>query len=428
MKTSIWQIAIAVVFFAAPGAAQSTLPESDEIQSVATRPNDDSVPHHSAKADERNESSIRIGNALRIDFKAQFRIESRGSEGPVGGHDDAGIDVARKRIGIDGALGKLVRFQVETELGEGNPWRDVYVDYHQFKTVQLQAGQFKLPFSFDENTASTNLDFVYRSAAASQLAPGRDRGVMLHGRVWRRALKYEAGVFVGDGDNVRATSQNRVSGATTIAGRMTLMPFVRSNSLLATLHGGIAFTGSGLSEGISGLRGRTALDASFFPRLFWVNGGRRRTGVETRWKPGPFSVTAEYMRVTDERLGQGTTGEDLSPLVGAGWYVSGTWALPPSLFPRRAGRAQLAARFEGLRFGSVASQDDVASISPRADPISATRDRLATIGMNWRVNRWVRLQGNVLRESVTTTQGPLAGRGAFWSRVLRVQLNLGTGR
>jgi hypothetical protein len=41
-----------------------------------------------------------------------------------------------------------------------------------------------LPSSLDENTSPTNLDFVYRSLAANQLPPGRDRGVMVHGRLF----------------------------------------------------------------------------------------------------------------------------------------------------------------------------------------------------------------------------------------------------
>ena len=91
--------------------------------------------------------------------------------------------MARKRIGVEGVIVGLFGFQVERELEEDDPWRDVYVNYQQFDAVQVMGGKFKLPFSLEENTSSTNLDFAYRSLAATYLAPGRDIGVMVHGRV-----------------------------------------------------------------------------------------------------------------------------------------------------------------------------------------------------------------------------------------------------
>ena len=79
------------------------------------------------------------------------------------------------------------------ELEGENAWRDVYANYQQFDFVQVQGGKFKLPFSLDENTSPTNLDFVYRSLAARVLAPGRDRGVMVHGRAARSNRPLRAG-------------------------------------------------------------------------------------------------------------------------------------------------------------------------------------------------------------------------------------------
>jgi hypothetical protein len=51
------------------------------------------------------------------------------------------------------------------------------------KAIRVRAGRFKVPFSLEETTGVKHLDFVDRSLAATQLAPGRDVGVMAHGRV-----------------------------------------------------------------------------------------------------------------------------------------------------------------------------------------------------------------------------------------------------
>ena len=98
------------------------------------------------------------------------------------GDEDGGLDIARRRVGIEGRVARIFDYQAEYELG-AHEWRDVYLDYRQFKAVQVRAGVFKLPFGLEENTSATNLDFVYRARISARLAPGRDRGVSVHGRV-----------------------------------------------------------------------------------------------------------------------------------------------------------------------------------------------------------------------------------------------------
>jgi phosphate-selective porin OprO and OprP len=321
-------------------------------------------------------------------------------------------------------------------LDGSDPWRDVYVDYRQFAYAEVQAGKFKLPFSLDETTSSTNLDFVYRSRAATQLAPGRDHGAMVHGRVLKGKLHYEVGMFDHDGKNARTNNPDRVFGGTTVAGRVTMQPFRRQKTAVRDLQFGVAFTHSDVPTGYSSLRGRTALDASFFPSDVWVQGQRRRVGLEARWRPGPFSVKSEYIRVTTERLGQSVEDMDLSPVLATGWYVSGTWAITGEAkadgldHPRHPilrggyGAIELAMRVEGLAFGSTAS-NDLPSASPRADVIQGNSDRVSTFGVNWYPYRGIKVQLNVVRESIADpSQGPLPSQPVFWSRVVRFQFQL----
>jgi phosphate-selective porin OprO/OprP len=377
--------------------------------------------------------SLHLGRGTRIDFRARLTGDLRRSEAELG--DASAFDVARRRVGIEGRIAGVADYQVEYEISSDDPWRDVYIDYRQFNPVQVQAGKFKLPFSLDENTSSTNLDFVYRSRAATQLAPGRDRGVMVHGRV-ATVLQYEVGFFDHDGRNARTNNPDHVFGGATTAGRATLQPFRASKTDLSDLQFGVAFTTSDIPEGITGMRGRTALDAPFFPADLWVQGARRRVGLEVRWRPGPFSVKAEYIRVHTDRLGQSVEDADLSPFVANGWYVSGTWLATGErkasgadnprrpLFRGGFGAVELAARLEALGFGSSAS-GDVPSSSPRADVVLGNRDRAVTVGINWYPHRGIKIQGNLIRETFTDPiRGPLPSQPGFWSQVFRVQLSL----
>lgn len=302
--------------------------------------------------------------------------------------------------------------------------------------MQVQGGKFKLPFSLDENTSATNLDFVYRSLAANVLAPGRDRGVMIHGRLPGRVFRYELGTFDRDGRNARSRNPERVSGGRALAGRLLAQPFRSSKSVAADLQFGVAWTASEVPLGVRSLRGRTTFEATFFDPDLWVQGHRRRTGFQARWRPGPFSVKSEYIRMTTERRGQSVEDTDLSPLVATGWYISGTWALTGEkkadglAAPRRPflrdgfGALEIAVRLEKIAFGSLADAD-VPSSSPRADVVSGNDVAATTLGVNWYLNRWVKIQVNAIRETIGDPhRGPLPARNSFWSHSTRFQFTL----
>jgi phosphate-selective porin OprO/OprP len=364
--------------------------------------------------------SITAGDWLRVDFRARFQGDVRKSEAPIRGDEDGGLDIARRRVGIDGQAGH-VGFQVEYEVG-AHEWRDVYVDYRQFKPAQVRAGIFKVPFGLEENTSATNLDFIYRARISSRLAPGRDRGVSVHGRVLKNVVSYEAGVFGNDGVNARPSNSTRVFGKRTWAVRVLTHPFRSSRSPLASVQIGAAISGTDVPLGFPAVRARTVFGASFYDSDVWVQGRRQRTGLEARWQPGRVSIQSEYIRLTDERRGQSVEDGDLSPLLAHGWYVSGTYAVTRKR--NRYGRIEAAVRYETLSFGSKGHAGEP-SKCPRADAVLGNIDRVTTLGVNWHVNRWVKVQANLIREDIgRPAMGPLPERSSFWSRAFRLQLTL----
>ena len=380
--------------------------------------------------------SLHLGKGTHIDLRARVQFDARGAESPGNDTDEAETDFARRRIALEGEIKGVVAFEIDRELEGENPWRDVYANYQQFDVVQVQGGKFKVPFSLDENTSPTNLDFVYRSLAARVLAPGRDRGVMAHGRLLDRIVRYELGIFDHDGRNARTQNLERVYGARTLAGRVVAQPLRSSKSVAADLQVGLAFTSSDVPEGTRSLRGLTTFEETFFDPDLWVQGRRDRTGFELRWRPGPFSIKSEYMRVTTERRGQSVEDTDLSPLLATGWYVSGTWAVtgenkadglnkPRRPFMRGGlGAFEVAVRLEELTFASVAT-DGVPSLSRRADVVDASSDRVTTIGANWYLNQWIKIQINAIRESIVNPERrPLTATGSSWSYVTRFQFTM----
>src|SRR5262245_46041355 len=306
----------------------------------------------------KDHPSLRFGKTLRIDFRARFQADARSFSGVEG---ESSFEFRRARVGIQGALLKRLEFELEGELLDPeNPWRDVYLNYRYRPSLEFQVGRFKVPFGLDQLIRITDQDYLFRSRAADLLTPGRDTGLMVHGRFFKKSLNYQVGMFRSDGDNAGA-------GQRTAAVRLTAMPFrwLPAPRLLKKLTVGVAATQSELPEGLNSLRGRTLSRHTFFDRVF-VSGNRTRLGTEADWSHGPFSIRGEWLQLEDTRRNQGVRGQDLPNLVGRGWYVSGTWMVTGEkkgrgVKPRKEslreggwGAGEMAARYEELRFGSRA--------------------------------------------------------------------------
>ena len=383
--------------------------------------------------------SLRWGKLLRVNFRAKLQNDFRAFE-PEVATDEGLYELHRARIGVEGRLLKTFEFELERELaGTQNPWKDVFINWRHFRHVQIKAGKFKAPFGMEQLVGPSQTDFIYRAGISEYLVPGRDVGVMAHGRFFDRGLNFAAGLFRHDGDNARIKDNERAAGRT-IAGRLTVVPLRRTPlpALLKDLELGGAFTIGEVEEGSNSLRGRTVAKEYFFRRLN-VNGRRLRLGTELRWEHGPFGINSEYIQVSDERRGQGLAGDDLSDLVSRGWYLSGVWTLFDRTEGPRAkhqsfvesvyetngiGAVQLAVRYEQLRFGSL-DHLGPASRDSRAANILGNSNRALTFGANWMLNRHTRIQVNAIHEKIEDIQrSPIPGREHFWTRLCRLQFVL----
>jgi phosphate-selective porin OprO and OprP len=393
--------------------------------------------------------SLRYGNIFRIDLEAKLQEDGHSSYAVVKGLNT--WELHRNRFGVQGRLFKQIEYEVEREFTEkeltdkdvllgitpSSHWKDVYINVTSMKNAQLQIGKFKVPFGLDELTGVTHNDFVYRSLGAIYLDPARDIGGMVHGRFFKRGLNYWAGVFKHDGDNAR--SKKIQGGDLTFSGRVTGMPFrALTTSSLGLVEVGTAFAASALSDDSfqpNGLRGRTVMTQDTFYDTVFVKGHRRRWEADVDWTTGPASARAEYTWVSDDRLGQGIANEDLPDARARAWYVSGTWLLTGEdkkrpvkpaqpLFQGGIGAIEIGARYERLWFDSAGGADEPFRNS-RAETIFPTSDRALTLGVNWTLNRFVKLQVNGIREHVGDPErNPVPNGAAFWSRVIRLQFVL----
>jgi len=438
-------------------AAKAENPAPDEIQDPDdTQDTDETIDtvatgKGGARLEWKQHPSFRFGKVFRADIEAKFQEDAHASyPGALIAQSLNTFELHRNRVGIQGNFFKHIEYEIERELTEReltekelqagkqpkSHWKDVDVNVTYIKNAQIQVGKFKIPFGLDQLTGVTHNDFAYRSEGANYLAPARDIGAMVHGRFLTRGLNYWAGVFRHDGENSR--TQKQTGADRTFAARVTGTPFRALD--VAGIDGldlGTAFTVSALSNPsfeANGLRGRTVMTQDTFYRSVYVQGRRRRWEGDVDWIFGPASARAEYTWVTEDRLQQGIGNEDLPDARARSWYVSGTWLLtgeektrpvhPAHDFLRGGiGAVELVGRYERMWFDSAGGTGE-AFRNPRAENILPSSERALTLGVNWTLNRFLKLQLNAIREHVTDPERSPVPNGAFWSRVLRLQFVL----
>jgi phosphate-selective porin OprO/OprP len=288
--------------------------------------------------------------------------------------------VRRGRIGLQGTFYKYFDFFVEADFGQGAAvLTDGYLDVHYWPELRLRAGQFKVPFSYEELFSDNNIDFVERSVA-DNLVPSRDVGAMLHGSLFGGIVSYAGGIFNGSGQNTAETNDSK-----DLAARLVVAPFKQTDlGWLKNVQFGGDITWGDEDSGQS-LRGRTDGQFVFFNRIN-TRGDRLRYSGEASYYTGPFTLYGEYIQSQEERKGLGPGGRNLPDLDGRGWYLTATYLLTgetkvpgqpviPNRWtspvgPNRGwGAWELAARFAQLDF--------------RAKDITGNRVNALTMGVNW---------------------------------------------
>jgi phosphate-selective porin OprO/OprP len=335
----------------------------------------------------------------------------------------------RLRVGIDGQW-KRVRVEFDYDPHDSlEHLKNLTGDLKIAKALHITGGNMKLPVSPEWLTSASKTDFVERSLAVDALAPGRDWGVKLSGDV--KPITYQLGVFKGDG----RVDQSRAD--TTVAGRL------EANVL------------KGLELGASASQGKVNADAQevadplargvsvhapsgfrVYERHF-VDGTRRRLGADARIRRGPVGLRAEYLRMTSERLGQGSVFDDLPAEEASGWSASATWLVTGDKKQRTIkpehplnhggiGAVELGVRYDSLRVDDDGADTGFEGAGSRARNIRPVGGKTWTGGMSWWPLEFARLYGNVVVERYDDPLlAPVPGRkGNYVTLLARLQLSV----
>lgn len=353
----------------------------------------------------------------------RFKSGDGNFEGAIGGRfyfnyrhiferSDAGTSLADSffvdtaRIQLDGTFYKDFFYRVEAETGKGVSFflKDGYMGWKGIENHSFQFGQFKEPFSQEENCSSRFNDFTERSLV-NRLVPAHDIGIMWKADLADKVVGVELGIFNGAGRNP-AFPPSENNDEKDICGRVRVTPFRASdNDWIKNLRLGLAFTYGDVDSPLA-LAAVTGADYSNltmigFPAVGTVteDGIRTRLGLEFSWLMGPASVRFEYVTMNREFLVVATNEDD--DFDTDAFYVQFTYLLtgenkplenrvvpktPFSLKDGGWGAWELAVRFASLD----ASDAPTTVLAPTANA-EVTE---ITLGVNWWMTQNVRLMLN----------------------------------
>jgi phosphate-selective porin OprO/OprP len=311
------------------------------------------------------------------------------------------VTIDRVRLSTDATFYKYFRVRFEDDFASSSGLRDAFIAATPMPEFNLQFGQFKVPFSYEELLSKRYIDFVERSAVVnSTVSPSRDIGVMAHGSLLNRLLQYQLAGMNGAGQNHADNNSDK-----DVIGRLVIAPFVAGgpDHLRGFNIGGAVSYGHQPGETVSGtttttssIAGLTETGFTFYPAVT-RQGKRLRTGAHAAWLDGPYSLSAEYIR-TEESRGA------LPDLDTDGAYIGGTWMLTGEKKPFNArirpnrrlwglkspgwGAWEAALRYEYFKLRHGPDATTASAVTNRYDAIVA--------GLNWYPNEFLRFSLNYL--------------------------------
>ncbi|MEX2466270.1 MAG: porin [Gemmatimonadota bacterium] len=251
------------------------------------------------------------------------------------GLDDetARMQVANARLRVSGELDGGFRYDLQTNFAGSPALLDARVGWSSGPGFAVDAGRFKTPFSGEFLIPASSIDFVDRARVVQALAPNRQVGVRLSGRL-DEYVSWAAGGFTG--------SSNSVPGEPLIG--------------VFRVDGSSFELGEGLLS--VGVHAATGKDGGIAPRFAAFRGDGVLLGIDGRYESGRLLLSGEYVRA------------DWDPNVGAdqdadGLYLTGGWHLEEN--------HQVLARWDRYRGpGAGVEPDDALILGYNVWPTSAS--------------------------------------------------------
>lgn len=236
------------------------------------------------------------------------------AQGEFGGAPDsryAGIanrvQLRRMRLTVKGAFQENFEFTLQPEFGNNSTGAntayrtqlaDAFLAWNRYPALNLQIGQFKTAFGYEQLVADTKTPAIERSLPNDLLTVGRQIGVGASGVFLGKVLSYSVGAYNGNGVNNGGNDNDQFM----YAGRLAASAWTRGTDKLTLAANGYWSNDTGT-----------------------FTGHRTGVGVDAQLTLGRADFAAEYLHgISNHLVGTDVTSE--------GWYLlAGYYVVPKTL-------------------------------------------------------------------------------------------------
>lgn len=221
-----------------------------------------------------------IGDYLSISgwMNIQYDFEQQKDNQDVLITDINTFNVRRARLDIKGNINPHLEFRVQGDFAGSPKLVDGFVKVKLAKYFNIQAGQFKIPFTFENPQSPLTLEGIEYAQVISKLSGysdisgvktysgGRDVGLMIYGDLFHferngkeiPILTYKLGVFNGNGMNNKDANTLK-----DIAGSIEVCPGVKGLMLAASYYDGNYFLENGNEDKDNAIRDRLTFGGKY---------------------------------------------------------------------------------------------------------------------------------------------------------------------
>jgi phosphate-selective porin OprO/OprP len=340
---------------------KGVITEADFKEAAAARP----VAHQPGKGFTFTSPDARFQLSLGGRGQIQYQyLDKDDVNAPA--QDSSVWRIRRFKVYMGGyAFTKNLTYRVQADLsksGSAQMLDDAWFNYRFVDEAQLQAGQFKMPFSRGELTSDGALQFVDRANAVDAFKPSYDIGAMAQGKTVGGKLAYNAGIVNGTGQSGTRTTNSGAWAVRLVLNPFGEMPYSEADlgntpSPLLSLGAGYfantlkrnanatfldATSSTPPYAGTSGWLGKAAANTAIFDNTERVDVGTYGFDAAFKWRG--FSAQGEYFGGNAEgQTGGGTVHS-------RGYYAQAGYFLLPK-------RLEVAARYSSVDPNRDAFQD-----------------------------------------------------------------------
>jgi len=366
--------------------------------------------------------TLRVNFRMDIDYVG-IDDDRYVAEGGRTGDNRSGLVMRRARYTMRGDVGPHSYWKISIEATDRTAGlRDNFLDFRRFNETGVDAlpnikmGNFFEPYSLEQQTPSSRLTFMSRSAATLAMGLGRSFGIMAYDSFKQERFGYALGAFVSPLEKLgdfsdRVVDETVVRDGYGLTGRVWWMPGGSCRDPCRRLLLGASYSRRVNMSGVQ-FRARPetfkfdfvndtdfSTDGSGVPLL--EDASTANLGaVEAVWTRGPWSVQAEYYLTHVESRAGG------DPFFHGGYALVSYW-LTGECRPLVRGSVRQVRICnprdpckEDSGWGGVELAARFTTVDLNDGPVQGGSMRNVALGLNWHLAARRRLMFNLIRAQV----------------------------